>query len=74
MKIANKLFDYSLEKLNKQIIAYTTCAKDDRCFRVTKEMLSYNNSYEFSKFRGKTNRGKMFMLHMDVPYKKRKKF
>lgn len=68
--IQNKLFDYSLEELNKQIIAYTTCAKDDRCFRVTKEMLFPIIVMNLVNLEEIKNEESIFMLHMDVPYKK----
>lgn len=68
--ILNKLFDYSLEELNKQIIAYSICTKDDRCFRVSKEMLFPIILMNLVNLEVKKNDMSIFTLHMDVPYNK----
>lgn len=68
--IQSKLFDYSLEELNKQIIAYGVCTKDDRCFRVTKEMLFPIIVMNLVNLEEIKNEKSIFMLHMDVPCKK----
>lgn len=68
--IDNKFFDYALEELNKQIMAYTIHTKDDRCFHLTKEMLFpiiIMNSVNLEK---KISEKRIFLLHSDVPFKK----
>ena len=46
--ILNELFDYSLEELNKQILAYVICTKDDSCFisviLIFIEIITYRNN------------------------------
>lgn len=69
-EINNKLFDYSLEELNKQIIAYGVCTKDDSCFRVTKEMLFPIIVMNLVNLEEIKNEKSIFMLNMNVPYKK----
>lgn len=69
-EINNKLFDYSLEELNKQIIAYGVCTKDDSCFRVTKEMLFPVILMNLVNLEEIKNEKSIFMLNMNVPYKK----
>lgn len=68
--IQNKLFDYSLEELNKQIIAYSICTKDDRCFRLSKEMIFPVILMNLVNLEVIENEMSIFMLHMDIPYKK----
>ncbi len=68
--IQNKLFDYSLEELNKQIIAYSNYTKDDSCFRLSKEMLFPIILMNLVNLEVIKNEMSIFMLHMDVPYKK----
>lgn len=67
---ANKFFDCSLEELNAQIMAYTTYTKDDRCFRVTKEMLFPIVIMNLVNLEERKSKKQLFLLHMDVPYKK----
>lgn len=69
-EINNKLFDYSLEELNKQIIAYGVCTKDDSCFRVTKEMLFPIILMNLVNLEEIKNEKSIFTLNMNVPYKK----
>ena len=67
--IHNILFDYSLEELNKQIIAYMISTKDDRCYRVTKEMLFpivVMNTVNLDEIENDKN---LFLLHGNLPYK-----
>ncbi len=68
--ILNELFDYSLEELNKQILAYVICTKDDSCFRVSNEMLFPIILMNLVNLETIKSEMSIFTLHMDVPYKK----
>ena len=67
----NKLFDYLLDELNKQIIAYATCTKDDRCFRVSKEMFFPITIMNLVNIKERKSEKNIFLIHMDVPHKKK---
>lgn len=64
------LFDYSLEELNKQIIAYTVCTKDDSCFRINKETLFPIVITNLVNLEEKISNQSVFTLHRNFCYKK----
>ncbi len=68
--IMSYLFDSSLRELNKQIIAYMTCVKDDGCFRVTKEMLSPAIVMNLVDLEECSSSKTIFLTHLNMPHKK----
>ena len=68
--IQNKLFDYLLDELNKQIIAYVTSTKDDSCFRINKEMLFPIILMNIVNLGERKRELSLFTINMNVPYKK----
>jgi|GEM_PF-1615031 putative uncharacterized protein SCO4630 len=63
-------FDYALEELNKQIIAYISQTKDEMCYKVTKEMFSpiiLMNSVNLREFKSEKS---LFNLHLNFSTKK----
>lgn len=64
------LFEYSLEELNKQIIAYTVCTKDDSCFRINKETLFPIVITNLVNLEEKISNQSVFTLHRNFCYKK----
>lgn len=63
-------FDYALEELNKQIIAYISQTKDEMCYRITKEMLFPVILMNSVDLRASKSKKSLFNIHTNCSSKK----